>query len=635
MKRKLIALLIIVSFFGYIDLLAYDYSQIPGSETYRKANSVLALSEKSYLLDVEGGHRSSIHLIRKILNQKGKRKFAEYKITYCRDFQEVEIINAQTINQDGSIDVVKKEEINDMDHPMATKAPRYPEVGILVVSFPSVDVGDVLEISYAVKTNADFPLYGRECFRLHEPLLEKVLIIEVPEDVTFHFNRPPAVGFSQQRIGKGIRYIWRVEDMEEIVEEECEPPLHLLAPTLYYSNIPGLQGFLCELHKRMVEKALVTPEIKEKAEEIIGGSPDEHRRVKRLFDFVNGQVNSTPLGLKTISGFMSDATTVLRDSYGNSWDKSILLYALLQSMGLAPGFVFGLGSSRLKLYEEALKQESFSAISRPLVRVRLNGEELYLDPMLDGGQYGPLGIGADIDESQCYSVQGERASLEQISTPDRLANVKRVRVEMQIAPNGDAYMVQREEYSGIHYAKVKKIHQEFSPKKLEEYAQKKVDHISRSAIPTSDLETKELPYKFVEGFRCRIPHYAIVDGDFLYLDLGKPITEGLRDFVAISTKRRYNPYFNPDRKDQTIDFQVKLPVGYEVCLTPGDFEMDLPSQLGKISYERLKDGDSVLSYKLRISVNEAILPREDYAKLYAIREEVAQRKYGKVLLRKE
>ncbi len=634
MYKRLVAILIIGSFLLSINLFAYDYSKIPGSETYKRANSVLALVEKTYVLNDDGSYTADIHLIRKILNQKGKRRFAEYKITYARDFKEVDIIRAQTVNEDGSIDVVKEEEINDMDHPVATKAPRYPEVGILVVSFPSVDIGDIVEISYQVKTNADFPFYGGECFQFHDPLLEKEVIIELPENAIFHFNEPEDVSFSQSRENGWIRYEWTTVDKEGIVEEEHQAPLNLLAPTLYYSNIPELEGFLRDLNRRMVERAEVTSEIRKKAEQIISDGSGDYTKVKRLYDFVNGKANSIPLDIKTIGGFMTDATTVLNDGYGNSYDKSILLYGLLRSVGMDPKFVFVVGSGKLKLYEEELRQESFSAITRPLVGIRLDNEEVYLDPMLRDGQYGPLGVN-DIDGALCYLVEGDKVSAKLISVADRLRNMEYIQTEMQIVGNGCAYMVQREEYSGVNYAEVKRIHKELSPKKLEEYAQKKVDHISRNAVSISGLETKQLPYKFIEAFSCKVPHYAIVDGDFIYFDLGRAITENLKRFIDVSTKKRYNLYFNPERKNQTVDFQVRLPTGYRIVLAPGDFERDLPGDLGKISYERGEGDGSSLSYRLRIDLDEAILSVEDYHKLYSIRQEVAGEKYGKVLLKKK
>ncbi len=634
MDKRLISLLSIGLFLLFsINLFAYDYSKIPGAETYPRANSVIALSEHAYMLNDGGSYAAKFHVIRKILNQKGKRRFAEFKITYTRKFQEVEIENAQTINSDGSIETVREEEINDMDSRALIKAPRYPAIGIRVISFPSVDVGDVVEISYRIKTNTNFPFYGEECFQFYDPLLCKKVTIEVPEGTLLHFNQPAGVNFLQSREDGRIKYEWTARDKKPIVEEDNLPPLNYLAPTLYYSNIPDLKGFLSGLNRRMREKATVTLEMRERAAGIIGQGSTDYTKIRRLYDFVAGQVNSIELDLKAIGGFMSDAPRVLRDGYGNSYDKSILLYGLLQSVGMEPHFCFLLGNRRLQLYQEELREQSFSAISRPLVAVNLGNQKLYLDPMLQDGQYGPLGI--SIDGSICYLIEGERVSSEEVNIPDSLLSGKWVRTEVQIGANGDARLVQREEYSGVEYARVKKVHEELSPKKLEEYVQKKLNHLSKNAIPVGALQIRESPSKFIEAFSCRVPHYGIADGDFLYFDLGKAVSEALEGYIHISTKRRYNPYFNPVKERETVDLKVVLPRGYQVLFAPGGFQQDLPGGLGRISYQKDSGDGYSLRYRLKIDLDEAILSIKDYKQLYAIKEELGGRKYSKVLLRKE
>ncbi len=635
MNRKLYSLLIIFFSLLWADLFAYNYSQIPGVETYPRANSVIALSEHRYALNDDGSYTTYIHIIRKILNEKGRNQFGEYRITYARDFKQVKIVDAQTVNGDGSIEVVRKEEINDMDDPIVSKAPRYPALAIRVVSFPSVDVGDVVEINYEVKCDAHFPFYGGECFQFHDPLLRKEVIVNLPQKAAFHFNQPEGVSFSAKRGNGRTRYEWTAVNKKGIVEERDLPPLTKLAPTLYYSNIPRLKGFISDLEGKMVEKAQVTPEMKKKAAEIVGGSSDDYTRVKRLYDFVAGQVNSIPLGIEAIGGYMSDAATVLRDGYGDGYDKAVLLYGLLQSAGMKPRFVFLLGNSKLQLYAEELKEQSFGAVSRPLVAISLGNQELYLDPVLKDGQYGPLGINQGVDGSLCYLVNGDSLFTRTVAIADSLRNGEHIQTEVQMLSDGGAYMVLRDEHYGVDYALVKKTHRELSPQKLEQYAQKMVDYISRSAVSISGLQTKELPCRFIEAFSCRVPHYGIADGDFLYFDLDKSITESLRGFVELSTKKRYNSYFHGERDGETIDFKVILPRGYRVVLTPGSFERDLPGGLGKISYQRMEGDGSSLSYRLRIDLNEAILSVADYHQLYSIKEEVAGEKYGKVLLKKE
>ncbi len=636
MNRKFYVPLVLFFCLVWANLFAYDYSQIPGRETHPRANSVIALSEHYWVLNDDGSYTSSIHIIRKILNQKGRNQFGEYRITYARKFKGVKIKNAQTINANGSIEVVRKEEINDMDDPSTTKGPRYPAVGIMVVSFPSVDVGDVVEINYEVRCNAHFPFYGAECFQFHDPLLKKVVTIEVPQGVSFHFNQPAGVDFAQDTEGSRIRYEWTAVNQKGIAEERDLPPLTQLAPTLYYSNIPDLKGFLSDLNRKMVERAQVTPELRKKETQIIGNGSNDYLKLKRLYDFVAGQVNSIPLGgISIIGGYLSDAATSLRDGYGDGYDKAILLYGLLQSAGMKPRFCFLLGNRRLQLYQEDLKAQSFSAISRPLVAVNLGNQELYLDPMLKDGQYGPLAINRDLDGDLSYLVNGDSLSAIPVSIADSLRNGKNIQTELQLIANGDAYLVKRDTHYGMDYAQVKKMHQELSPQKLQQYAQKKLDHISRSAVPISGLQTKESPSKFIEAFSCKVPHYGIADGDFLYFDLSKPITENLRDFVQLSTKKRYNPYFHGEKERTTVDFKVILPRGYRVVLAPGSFQRELPGGLGKISYQKIEGDGSSLSYRLEINLAEAILSIEDYHRLYSIKEEVVGEKYGKVLLKKE
>ena len=113
------------------------------------------------------------------------------------------------------------------------------------------------------------------------------------------------------------------------------------------------------------------------------------------------------------------------------------------------------------------------------------------------------------------------------------------------------------------------------------------------------------------------------------------MSEALEGYIHISTKRRYNPYFNPVKERETVDLKVVLPRGYRVLFAPGSFQQDLPGCLGRISYQKESGDGYSLRYRLKIDLDEAILSIKDYKQLYAIKEELGGGKYSKVLLRKE
>ncbi len=281
-----------------------------------RAGSVFLIDLMVLDLMPSGAYRAYIHQAVRILNEEGRRDWAEYVIP-----SGVELIEARTINPDGKIWPV--------DHIKSLS-------GQQALSFFEVQEGTIVEYAYAQTVNWNRSpgrnyYAGRFFFGAFEqPMLVSKLVLLSPPDLE------PRIDWTDESIeplrnedgslpvseGKTVR-IWEAKEQDGIKRESFTPPIQRLVPSVSITTakswLPQIQDVLASLDQIREPGPWIADLLNE-----IGLDADgaDRQRVAKLVNWVRDEIEEG-----SGSGTAHDAA-VLRT--GAAHAKISLLEALLQ-----------------------------------------------------------------------------------------------------------------------------------------------------------------------------------------------------------------------------------------------------------------------------------------------------------------
>lgn len=198
----------------------------PEQTLLQGADAVNLEIKKHYTVKADGSYKLNLYVKRRVLTYKGKKEYADFKLSYNQARQQVKLIKAQTITGKGDLLTVKPEEIHDIPAPWNSEASLYSKSRQLVVSLPAVEPGSEIEVELELHSKKGF--WCTENFRLNDPILHKTIIIDAPASLNLKSRTPPSLKLEQhqQKIGPDtIRYQWQGKNIPALTPERGAAPL--------------------------------------------------------------------------------------------------------------------------------------------------------------------------------------------------------------------------------------------------------------------------------------------------------------------------------------------------------------------------------------------------------------------------
>lgn len=597
------------------------YEYVPAEDVqYVQIQTTYTLSNATTWTVTERVHK-------KILTYAGKKQHAELKIAFNPAWETIELVQARVVDADGTTHRVMDKEINIMDADWVATAPRYPAGKILVISLPGVDRES--EVKYTIRrTCINRPFFSAcEYFTSHDPIEEKVVKVRAPQGVrlTTHVTNKGEIEARQQLVNGTNVFIWSSNDQRAVRREDALPPWYSFNPTVFVSG-GAWKEYAQQVATILEERTREQTAAVAQAKELIAGLTDDTARVRAIRNFVAQRIRLAGPQLDEIPlSALSPADVTLRDGYGNSADRAILLATMLRAAGFAPQFVLASQSPRVpELVKPLIECPLLDTFNRVLVRVEVAGEPIYLN---DTDQYAVLGatthdgrLGLRLPDGTPETIQAARGKENRHETDFTIT----------LAADGTAEITQREVVYGTSYGELNRRFAEMQPEERRQLQEQMMTALAQGAELVKPLTSDFSEYPGVIELTVRVPRYAVREGQRLYYRLPGDIS-GL---LHVRSDVRDNPYFWSTPQRVRVTVTSHFPEGYTtVDMSPRSLTWAAPADAGTVRVTTAPGEDTrSLVVTQEVDLRPAVISTDDYPELLSIHRQLAHPRMKTVLI---
>ena len=352
------------------------------------------MAKESVEVIEDGALESNIHYLIKILNERGKEGFAESLVEYDSTFEKVELIFARTIKPDGSIVYVGSKHIRDVSKYM--NFPLYSNARVFIISFPEVAIGSVLEYKVRIKRSQlvnkkdfflSYPLKG------YEPVIasEFRLIFPKDKDVRIKFINMEYNDFGfatnplRQEEGKKLCYLWKIDNVPQIIPEPSMSPEPEINPTILISTFADWRS-VYEWWQGLVEDK-IKPDIhiKNKVRQLIRKARSDEERAKAIYNFCAKDIRYVAVEYGQAGYEPHAAADIFKNKYGDCKDQSVLFSNHVKEAGLSafPALISTKGYYDMQRFPVRI-------FNHCIVALYLKGRVIFLDPTVETCSFGDI-----------------------------------------------------------------------------------------------------------------------------------------------------------------------------------------------------------------------------------------------------
>ncbi len=370
-------------FFGLWFLLAMDPAEARFA-TLHDAPTEIQGFNRTIEVKADGRSQTVIEMSIKVLNESGRSNFATQPLMYDESTQKLKILSAKTIDEGVEYSV---DQNSIEDRQVASQATGFSSYRQVLVSYPRVHVGSVLYLKYELDQvqpdlkgafSAEF-VYGREGYWTQS---EVKVVSQIPLNIRTNDPEKYLDVKVQESVPQTLTISLKRPVIKQLMEEEGP---------LDYKNFPwvSVSSFKdwSELAQRIspeYEKVLKKPlppffEAMAKEVELTVGTSLHSMRAINLVTSLLAEKIRYMGDWRTISGrfYPHSLDQMAQDRNGDCKDFATLTSALLRRLGFQadPALV-----RRGGFYGDPTDIPSLGAFDHAIVRVRLEGKDLWVDP---------------------------------------------------------------------------------------------------------------------------------------------------------------------------------------------------------------------------------------------------------------
>jgi tetratricopeptide (TPR) repeat protein len=287
----------------------------------------------------DNGLGSSFHQYAvEVHDQEGARQYRSYPIQYDPDSQRIDLRLARVYRKDGH----QLESVRTFEQQLGEPWYRiYYDTRAMVVVFPDLEPGDVVELRYRVDDIAHRNLFADYYGDLHvwqgsTPVEHAEYVLMTPSTRQFYLSEPKLPGLKHSQEISGKRRIDRywADSIPAIVAEADMPGITETSAYLHVSTYRGWQEVGRWYWGLIKDQLYADASLKRTVHDLVKDARDTRMKVDRIHDWV--VQNTRYVGLEFgIHGYMPyRVPLIVQRGFGDCKDKASLLYTMLREAGI-------------------------------------------------------------------------------------------------------------------------------------------------------------------------------------------------------------------------------------------------------------------------------------------------------------
>ena len=542
----------------------------PSAESYLDAGIINLLDEDIVEVFKDGRCRQTLHMVFKILNERGKDS-ADIEIGYNSRAEIASIIYARTITAEGKILPLLENAIKVVT-PFSSY-PSYSDYKELTFSMPGGTVGSIIDYKVVIeekKPEIEGKFSSRFYFQAYSPTFLCRYKVIAPEDMDLKYlvlNPLPDIQLSPKIICNGNKkiYLWEYNHIPQIIEENSMPPIGEVAFRILVTTMNSWEEFSYWWRKKIAGKTEPDESIKRKVAELTKNLSTSKEKMEVLFDYVKREIRYVSIGLGKSGYEPENAKKVFENKYGDCKDKSTLLISMLSVAGIPACYVLIPTNDMAHLIKDFPYPFQFNHC---IVAVEKESDYHFIDPVGEDYRADYL---PDYDQNRDVIIFNERESIfGRTSSARAKENAAYNQYRIKIATDGSIECEGRNFGLGDLEASLRAFYISNSPTEVREVLEKLVDKTSKGARLVEYSHSD--PLNFKENFSVRMkfsaPDYCKKAGDMMICQLIPP---KMGCPSAGKLERRYPLVINTNSFAEE-EMELDVPENYEVYYLPEPME---------------------------------------------------------------
>ena len=598
-----------------VDLIDIDIEAViaaaPSVEDYPDADAIILLNQFSHEVTPAGKSRYTSHQVVKILTERGVQNYDDIAIPHTPNAQHITVNVARTITSDGAIVEPPEEAFNDVTPPGLLSYNLYSDSMWRVISMPALKPGVCIEYQVTLEdagaeaVGSTSWFWGGFSFQSTDPILQSAYALRIPKGTNFrwkaiHCQLDPQILHEEET----NTYLWTYGETPALRKEYNMPATNDVVPRLSYSSVESwdaVYGWYRDIAK---DRYTVDTAIEETVEQLTADllTPDD--KIRAIYHFVASQIRYVGIELGQGAFQPTPADQVLSVRYGDCKDKTTLMIAMLNLVGIEafPAMLNPAPYQRVDLELPSLGQFSHLVAAVP----REGGGYVWLDPTADTCSYGDFP--ARNRGRKGFVIRNDRGEFVDIpiSTPE--SNQLIVDTEIALTEDGAVQGTMQIDTLGQYNIEARLEYKQVSPSAWKDTLavglSKQFPGVRVDSVQMSDLADLNTPVQLNVAFS--VENYAEPVGNRLVFPLPSDEFSDYAEIFAAAKRQHPLDLSYPMRMKKTI--RLALPEGWKATF-PKDIRLE--NRFGSMKRQYKLEGDQI-HYEINFIIKESIIPPEDY-----------------------
>ncbi len=566
-------------------------------------------------------------------NNSISQRLAEVVLPYNSTYQELHVLNAQTIKKDGTVLKVSASDIRDGG--IAGEFLMYDDAHGMNFSMPGIEDDCVIDYSFQMVTHpmfmpGQFTTYWG--FNGFEPVAISRLTLKVPADKPMRYKMynaklEPIVTSSLD--GRTKTYVWEKKDMAPLALEPSMPKAEDVKIWMEASSLSGWQDVATWFWGLQQPQAKPNDSIRATVKSLIAGKTSDEEKCRVIYDWVANKTRYVGIEFGISAYRPHPASDVHEKQYGDCKEKANLLITMLNIAGIKAHPVLLHAEERRNLSESL---PTLNAFNHCIAVAEVQGKEIWLDATAETCAFGDI---PDGDRGvPAFVVRDGKGQFETIPTYTPQENSVAVKTRIEMKPDGSASTSSEATMQGEFGQSIRAQVRLITPDKREEVMQGIAGNLGLSgkvkkfALP--DGQDKNGP--FVINMALDTSRYGKPTGKSLLI---LPLISSLNNVKSnpYKSEKRVWPIIEEDASSMHSETTITVPEGYEIDDLPADADVVCAIQEYHRKVTKSADGKTIT-----IADNFVAKPGRveaaDYAKVRAFYDDLVKVADDQIVLKK-